>query len=172
MHLTSDKSIRAAPWGLPVYHLYCEGATEFVFTDNETNNERLFGAKNAAAHVKDAFHDYIVHGKTDAVNPAGSGTKASPVYRRTIAPGETSVVRVRLTETPQPDPFGSSYETTFHNRALDANDFYEALTPGLPEETAMIQRRSLAGLLWSKKFYYYPVIEWLEGDPTMPPPPP
>ena len=70
--------------------LYCEGASEFVFTENETNNQRLFGSKNTAAHVKDAFHDYIVHGKTDAVNPAGSGTKASPVYRRTIAPGETS----------------------------------------------------------------------------------
>ena len=77
MHLTGDKSIRASPWGLPVYHLYCEGASEFVFTDNETNNERLFAAKNPAPHVKDAFHDCIVHGKTDAVNPAFSGTKAS-----------------------------------------------------------------------------------------------
>ena len=171
MHLTSDKSIRAAPWGLPVYHLYCEGASEFVFTDNETNNERLFAAKNPSTHVKDAFHDYIVQGKIAAVNPAGSGTKGSPVYRRTIAPGETSTIRLRLTELPQPDAFGSSYETTFHERIKEADDFYQALTPGLPEETAMIQRRSLAGLFWSKKFYYYPVIEWLQGDPTMPPPP-
>ena len=70
MHLTSDKSIHAAPWGLPVYHLYCEDASEFVFTDNETNNQRLFAAENASAHVKDAFHDYIVHEETSAVNPA------------------------------------------------------------------------------------------------------
>ncbi len=171
MHLTGDKSIRASPWGLPVYHLYCEGASEFVFTDNETNNERLFAAKNPAPHVKDAFHDCIVHGKTDAVNSAFSGTKASPVYRRTIAPGETSAVRLRLTEFPQPDPFGTSYDATFHERVREADEFYNGLTPDLPEEKAMIQRRSLAGLLWSKKFYYYPVIEWLEGDPTMPPPP-
>ena len=109
--------------------------------------------------------------KIAAVNPACSGTKGSPVYRRTIAPGETSTIRLRLTELPQPDPFGSSYETTFHERIKEADDFFEALTPDLPEETAMIQRRSLAGLFWSKKFYYYPVIEWLEGDPTMPPPP-
>ena len=171
MHLTSDKSIRAAPWGLPVYHLYCEGASEFVFTDNETNNERLFAAKNASAHVKDAFHDYVVEGKIAAINPACSGTKGCPVYRRPIAPDETSTIRLRLTELPQAEPFGASYETTFRERIKEADDFFEALTPDLSEETALIQRRSLAGLFWSKKFYYYPVLEWLEGDPTMPPPP-
>ncbi|HEY5743610.1 MAG TPA: hypothetical protein VIS99_13830, partial [Terrimicrobiaceae bacterium] len=171
MHVTSDRSILAAPWGLPVYHLYCEGASEFVFTENETNNARLFAATNTVAYVKDAFHDYIVDGKKNAVNPAASGTKGSAVYRRTIAPGETSIVRLRLTETSQANPFGLPFETTFLDRTKEADDFYETLTPGLPEETAMIQRRSLAGLLWSKKFYYYPVSEWLEGDPTMPPPP-
>lgn len=171
MHLAGDNSVTVTPWGLPVYHYCCDGASEFVFTENETNNRRLFGSENKAAHVKDAFHDYIIHGKSDAVNPASSGTKASPVYRRTVAPGEASMVRLRLAESSQQEPFGSSYETMFQDRKREADDFYQALTPGLAEERAMIQRRTLAGLLWTKKFYFYPVIQWLEGDPTMPPPP-
>ena len=98
MHLTGDKSIRAAPWGLPVYHYYCEGASEFVFTENETNNQLLFRSKNTGAHVKDAFHDYVVHGKTDTVNPAGAGTKASPcpihLAHRFIRPSTTAQRRL------------------------------------------------------------------------------
>ena len=171
MQLTPEKSVRVVPWGLPVYEYYCEGASEFVFTENETNNQRLFGVKNPAAHVKDAFHDYIVDGKMEAVNPACVGTKASPVYRRTIDPGETSTIRLRLAEVPLPEPFGVAFETVFHEREKEADEFYEALTPGLPEESARLQRSALAGLLWTKKFYYYPIAQWLEGDPTMPPPP-
>ncbi|HVQ21540.1 MAG TPA: hypothetical protein VMS23_10885, partial [Terrimicrobiaceae bacterium] len=104
MHLAGDNSVTVTPWGLPVYHYCCDGASEFVFTENETNNRRLFGSENKAAHVKDAFHDYIIHGKSDAVNPASSGTKASPVYRRTVAPGEASMVRLRLAESSQQEP--------------------------------------------------------------------
>lgn len=171
MHLAAEGSIKAAPWGLPVYHYYCEGAAEYIFTENETNTQRVFGAANTGAYVKDAFHDYIVHGVKEAVNPAHTGTKAAAVYHRMVAPGETSVVRLRLTEAPQSDPFGATFDGAFHDRAKEADSFYEAITPGLPEEQAMIQRRALAGLLWGKKFYYYPVMQWLKGDPNLPAPP-
>ncbi|HRJ71908.1 MAG TPA: hypothetical protein PLS03_06765 [Terrimicrobiaceae bacterium] len=171
MHLGSENSIKAAPWGLPVYHLYCEGAPEFVFTDNETNNAKLFQARNASAHVKDAFHDFIIHGNTAAVNPALTGTKAAAIYRRMVASGETSVVNLRLSEPPQADPFGKAFQTIFTTRSAETDAFYESITPGLPSEPAMLHRRALAGLLWCKKFYYWPVIQWLIGDPTMPKPP-
>ncbi len=171
MHLATDHSIRVTPWGLPGYHFYSDGANEFIFTENETNNERLFNAKNATPHVKDGFHDYIVHGKADAVNSAKSGTKGASVFHRTIAPGETSVVHLRLSECPQSDPFGPEFEALFHQRKTEGDEFYDSITPGLPEDAGMVHRRALAGLLWCKKFYYFPVIKWLTGDPTMPTPP-
>lgn len=171
MHLSSEGCIKAAPWGLPQYHLYCEGSPEFVFTENETNNRKLFNAPNPAPYLKDGFHDYLVNGQKDAVNPNHAGTKAAAVYRRTVAPGETSTVRLRLTQTSLADPFGAEFEKTILNRSKEAEDFYDAITPNLPEDAALVQRRALAGLLWCKKFYYWPVTQWLEGDPTMPPPP-
>jgi hypothetical protein len=171
LHAAPDGSVTASPWGLPVYHWYCEGAPELVFTENETNNERLFHAPNPAPHVKDGFHDYVIHGRSEAVNAARAGTRVAAIYRRTVAPGETSVVRLRLTKKPMAEPFDSSFAETLHLRKKEADDFYEALTPDLPEEAALVQRRALAGLLWGKKFYYWPVLQWLQGDPTMPPPP-
>lgn len=167
----SDGSIVATLWGLPVYHWYGDGAPELVFTENETNTERIFQTPNPAPYVKDAFHEYLIHGREDAVNPARAGTKAAAIFRRTIAPGETSVVRMRLTKNPIADPFGDSFTETLHLRKKEADEFYGALTPDLPEEAAMIQRRAFAGLLWCKKFYFWPVMQWLMGDPTMPPPP-
>lgn len=171
MHLGPEGAIIAAPWELPVYHLYCDGATEFVFTENETNNQKLYNAANTSPHVKDAFHEYVIRGQSEAVNPAHAGTKAAAVYRRTIAPGETSVVRLRLCRPPQPTAFGTAFEAIFQQREREADDFYESLNPGMPEDMKLVQRRAFAGLLWCKKFYYYPVMQWLEGDPTMPPPP-
>lgn len=172
LHLASDgASVTVTPWGLPVYHLYAEGAPEYIFTENETNNQRLFNAPNPAPHVKDAFHEYLIHGDKNAINPAHSGTKAAAVFHRTIAPGETSVVRLRLAGAPMPEPFGHAFDAVFHQREAEANAFYEAITPNLPEEFALVQRRALAGLFWTKKFYYFPVMKWLQGDPTMPKPP-
>jgi hypothetical protein len=172
MHATPEGAVTAAPWGLPVYHWYVAGNPELVFTENETNNARLFGAPNPAPYVKDAFHDYLVHGRAGAVNPALEGTKAAAILRRTIGPGGRVEIRLRLTTTPMEDAFDGSFDETFRLRAFEADAFFETLTPGLSGERAMLQRRALAGLLWNKKFYYWPVIKWLEGDPTMPAPPP
>lgn len=171
MHLNPEGVIVAAPWEMPVYHFYCENADEILFTENETNNARLYQAKNSSDYVKDAFHDYIIQGDTAAVNPAQAGTKAAAVYRRKVAPGESSVVRLRLCVRSQADPFGSDWEGAFEQRHQEAEAFYEHLTPNLPPDMKLVKRRALAGLLWCKKFYFYSVMQWLTGDPTMPPPP-
>lgn len=173
MHLaTHANAVVAHPWGLPEYHLYADGDPEWIFTDNETNAARLFGAKNPAPYLKDAFHDFLVGGFRDAVNPSASGTKAAAVYYKTLAPGEEWTVRLRLCRPPKPEAFGSAFDEMFALRESECVAFYESRSPGLPAELAHVQRRALAGLFWCKKFYYYPVLKWLEGDPTMPPPPP
>ena len=178
MQLSEDKkSIIAHPFELPEYQLFCEEACEFLFTDNETNDQRLFHAKNAAPYVKDAFHDYIVEGNREAVNPQQVGTKATPVYQKILAPGEEWAVRLRLcsssrlASTPM-EIFGETFEKIMQLREEECLSYYKTLSAQLTEEMLLVQRRSLAGLLWCKKFYYYPVIDWLRGDPTMPPPPP
>jgi len=165
-------AIIAHPWGLPEYHLYCDAAEEFLFTDNETNAQKLFVAKNPAPHLKDAFHEYFVTGNKDAVNPSQFGTKAAAVYQKTLAPGEEWTIRLRLCRPPKPEPFGETFDATVAVREQECAAFYESRTPGLPKELSRVHRSALAGLLWCKKFYYYPVSKWLEGDPTMPPPPP
>ncbi len=173
MHVAPHgRGIVAHPWGLPEYHLYGEAAEDYLFTDNETNAANLFGAKNPAAFLKDGFHEYFVGGVAGAVNPARIGTKAAAVYRHTLEPGEEWTIRLRLCRPPKPKPFGKAFDALIEQREEEAKSFYEARSPGMRPELAEIQRRALAGLLWCKKFYYYPVIKWLQGDPTMPSPPP
>jgi len=166
-----DGSVEVSPWGLPAYRWYCEGDPEWVFTENETNNERLFQSPNPTAHVKDAFHEYVIRGQKDAINPVRTGTKAAAICRQMIAAGATFIVRMRLTSKPTEAPFGVLFDQTLELRKNEADEFYQATTPDLPAEAALVQRCALAGLLWGKKFYYWPVLQWLQGDPTMPPPP-
>ena len=171
MHLNPERVIVAAPWEMPVYHLYCEAAEEFLFTENESNAALLFGTASNSKYAKDAFHRVIVDGERDAVNPSLCGTKAAVVYRRELAPGEEWVIRLRLCIPPVVEPFGGGFEKFFTDRESEADAYYELLTPGLNEDLRLVQRRAQAGLLWCKKFYFYSVASWLEGDPTMPPPP-
>ncbi|HXT17356.1 MAG TPA: hypothetical protein VN706_17080 [Gemmatimonadaceae bacterium] len=157
------------------YHLACDGQPELLFTENDTNIARLYDGKNATPYVKDAFHDYIVHGKTDAVNPARTGTKAAAHYRLTIPAGEEHVVRLRLSadraDATRFDHF-EDFDKVFADRVAEANAFYADLAP--PEvsvDERRVQRQAFAGLLWSKQFYHYDVRQWLHGDPAFPPPP-
>src|SRR5256885_3621114 len=157
--------------------LFCEGAPELLFTENETNNQRLFNAKNSAPFVKDGINDYIVHGAKDAINPAQVGTKAAAHYQLNIAAGETATVRLRFTQAGAlltgERPFGKQFEQTFADRQREADEFYATVIPqDLSKDTQNVMRQSLAGLLWSKQFYHYIVRDWLTGDPAMPPPPP
>jgi hypothetical protein len=154
------------------HRLYLEGASELLFTENETNYERVFGSPNPSPYVKDAINDYVVAGKKDAVNPQRTGTKMAGVYRFNLAPGETKSLRARLCDRPHDDPFGD-FEAVFAQRIAEADAFYGELNdyPVSPDEKR-IQRQAFAGLLWSKQFYEYSVRDWLRGDPAMPPPPP
>jgi hypothetical protein len=150
------------------------GPPDLLFTDNETNVERLFGGHNPSPYVKDAFHAYLVEGKRDAVNPARQGTKAAAHYRLRVAAGATVTLRLRLTglDETTPEPFGAAFEEVFARRIGEADDFYAARLPAtLSDDERRVARAAHAGLLWSKQFYHYGVSDWLDGDPAQPPPP-
>ncbi|HEY9709866.1 MAG TPA: hypothetical protein V6D48_16800, partial [Oculatellaceae cyanobacterium] len=178
--IKNDKSlsiVEAAHETLGERWLYCEGLTELLFTENETNNERLFSVSNLYSYVKDGINDYIIQGRQEAVNPNLIGTKVAANYLLNIGAGETKIVRLRLSETP-PDqegvaPFGAEFETIFQNRKREADEFYDRISSNssLTEDMRNVQRQAFAGLLWSKQFYYYVVEDWLKGDRVSPPPP-
>ena len=149
-------------------------APQFLFTDNETNTKELYGGDNYTPFVKDAFHDYIVHGKTDAVNPESVGTKVAAYYKLEIPAGKEVVLRLRLSSqdlTPQKN-LGQEFDDIFAARQREADEFYATLiTPQLSSPETNIVRQAYAGLLWSKQFYHYIVYDWLTGDPQQPVPP-
>ncbi|BAY38701.1 hypothetical protein NIES2111_30490 [Nostoc sp. NIES-2111] len=153
--------------------LYCQSGAELLFTNNETNYERLFGLSNDSPYVKDGINDYVVNGKA-AVNPQRVGTKFSAHYTLQFAPGETQVLRLRLSDVQTLlDPFGNDFDTIFQTRIAEADEFYQRICPyPLSADERNIQRQAFAGLLWSKQYYNYIVHEWLHGDPGQPPPPP
>ncbi|MBL8747010.1 MAG: glucosidase [Phycisphaerae bacterium] len=145
-----------------------------LFTDNETNTQRLWNAPSASRYVKDAFHDYLIHGRTDAVNPERFGTKAAPHFRLELKPGESVVLRLRLVggEEAVGDPFDRSFDDTFDARLREADEFFATRgLAALDPDRAAVTRQAYAGLLWSKQFYHYSVRHWLDGDSTQPAPP-
>jgi len=149
-------------------------APRLLFTDNETNAARLFGAANPSPHVKDAFHELVIRGKADAVSPQNAGTKAAAWYRLDVGPGKEVVVRLRLSSADEaPDrPFGAAFDRLFEERIREADEFYAARIPeSLGADERAVMRQGYAGLLWSKQFYHYSVKDWLEGDPSQPKPP-
>ena len=155
--------------------LYCEGAPELLFTENETNTQRLFGAPNASPHVKDGINDYLVHGVQDSVNPELTGTKAAANYSITLQPGETTIIRLRFTNKLLKDSqfVGDPFERVFADRISEADEFYETVIPDhLSDDARSVMRQALGGLLWSKQYYHYVVEKWLGGDPKTPAPPP
>jgi len=150
-----------------------EGSPELLFTENDTNAQRLFGLPNASPYVKDAFDEYVVHGRRDAVNPKHQGTKAAAHYIIDIPAGGSATVRARLTGS-QHNAVASADEVDqiFLERMAEADEFYLSVIPAdLSDDARNIMRQSFGGLLWSKQFYHYVVKDWLEGDPTAPPPP-
>jgi hypothetical protein len=141
--------------------LYCEHAPEVLFTENESNAERLWGLGNQSAFVKDAFHDYLIAGRRDAVNSAGEGTKAAAVYRLQIPPHSSEVVRLRLTAKAQVDPF-KTFDETVATRLKQADEFYDRITPrSLNTDERRVHRQALAGMLWTKQYYFFDVDRWL-----------
>jgi hypothetical protein len=154
------------------YALYAQGAVPLLFTDNETNQQRIFGIPNASRYVKDGINDFVVRGNEGAVNPAHAGTKASVLYQLEIGPGEGEVVRLRLTDAglsrleqayPHGNPFEVAFEDVMDKRRLEADDFYHSITPlKTTPDSANVMRQALAGMLWTKQFYHYDVGQWLQ----------
>ena len=170
--LVADDTRMASPkYLLFDYHLgrrylYSSSGGKAIFTNNETNRERIFGEPNETPYVKDAFHRYFVEKEAGAINPDPYGTKASVHYHfPSVAPGESAVVRLRLSPHTLDDPLGN-VDSMIQKRREEADQFYETVYPkGATEEEKAIQRQALAGLIWSKQIYIFDVGGWLEGDP-------
>jgi hypothetical protein len=149
-------------------------APEILFTENDTNVARLYGAENATPYVKDAFHERVVGGRLDAVNPDRVGTRAAAWYRLTVPAAGSVSVRLRLTAADEATdrPFGAAFDGTMAARRAEADDFYATRIPeALTDDERAVSRQAYAGLLWSKQFYHYAIEPWLEGDPAQPAPP-
>ncbi|VEP16291.1 Mannosyl oligosaccharide glucosidase [Hyella patelloides LEGE 07179] len=156
------------------YYFYCQGDPELLFTENETNYQRIFNYDNGSKYAKDGINNYIVNGEKDAVNPNKIGTKFSPHYQLTIAPEETKVIKLRLSDRPNlTEPLGNEFDTIFKTRLNEADEFYQKInTSTLNDDLVNIQRQAFAGMLWSKQYYKFDIDRWLNGDPTQPAPPP
>lgn len=153
--------------------LYCDADPELLFTENDTNTQRLFNFVNGSHYFKDGINDYIVHGNQDAVNPEQTGTKAAANYKLAIAPGETTTIRLRLSDTSySTDEAFAKFEENFDARIHEADEFYQTIIPAhLSPDERLVMRQAFAGMLWSKQFYHYVIEQWLEGDPATPKPP-
>ena len=148
---------------------------EVLFTENETNYHRLYGTQNPGPYVKDAFHEYVIHGKCEAVNPTHNGTKAGLHYVLNVAPGKSQSIDLRLFSPKEKvaQPLGRDFQTNFKARVREADEFYESIAPPLmTTEERNVVRQAYAGLLWTKQFYHLIVEDWLQGDPAMPAPTP
>ena len=153
--------------------LYCEGDVPLLFTENETNHEKLFpGTKNESPHVKDGINDYVIHKAQDAVNPDKQGTKAAAHYKLTIGAGKTSVVSLRITKkgsNSNDTPFGKSFNTILNNRLSEADEFYKSVIPSnVNTDEANVMRQALAGMLWSKQFFFFDGDNWLDEHNSNP----
>lgn len=141
-----------------------------LFTENETNFERLFAVPNTSPYVKDGINDYVVHGQTRCVNPNQVGTKTAAHFKATVQPGETFVVKVRFSDQPCETPF-AGFNTVFDQRIAEADEFYAVVQrAGLSDDERRVQRQAFAGLIWSKQYYHFSVELWLKGDPSQPTP--
>ena len=181
--------------------LLCAGQPELLFTENESNLARLFNGKNRSPYVKDAFHEFVIHGNKAAVNPRQTGSKMAAHYQCQLQPGESQTIKLRLTDlepiasmshepglagvvtspghadraenVPGTNDFTQGFDALFALREKEADEFYASRVSGdLSDDAKNVTRQAFGGLLWSKQFYHYDVRRWLEGDPAGPPPPP
>ena len=172
LRATVDGAVQADHPTLGRRWLLCDDAPELLFTDNDTNVERLFDAPNPTPYVKDAFHAYVVHGRREAVNPTRMGTKAAARYRLSLAPGRTATVRLRLTDAPTWAPFGAEFDATLARRRTEADEFAATVIPErLSDDARNVMRQALGGMLWTKQWFHFDVARWLDGDPAQPAPP-
>ncbi len=168
MHQVADGTVMASHPALGDWILRCEGSPELLFTENESNAHNLWGQPNASPYVKDAFHSYVISGNREAVNPSMAGTKAAALYRLTVPAGGSTAVRLRLSAKMPTDAFGT-FDQIFATRLSEANEFYERITPRcLSDDERRVHRQALAGMLWSKQYYYFDVDKWLDEHEAHP----
>jgi hypothetical protein len=159
------KVVAASHVKLGERYLYCEGDAPLLFTENETNNQRIFGTPNLSHFVKDGINNYVVDGNHNAVNPENLGTKSAAHYPLTVGSEETATIRLRLTDL-DPDGIGNpfkSFDATLQTRLGEADAFYKSITPeSAAGDEALVMRQALAGMLWTKQYYFFDVGKWLE----------
>jgi len=198
--LPGNSCVELEHWQYGKRWLICAGNPELLFTENETNCTRLFNGGNRCPFVKDAFHEYLIHGNKAAVNPSQTGTKVAAHYPLQLEPGAFATLKLRLTDieplagvdmdapragiitspaheeraegVPGTNDFARGFDALFTTRQKEAAEFYESRVPkNLSDDAKAVTRQAFAGMLWSKQFYHYDVRTWLEGDPTQPKPP-
>ncbi len=164
------RAIEAQHSILGKYYLYCDGEAPLLFCENTTNNDRLFpGQPNAFPYAKDGINDAVVQGRQTAVNPAHEGTKASAHYRQMVAPGQSMTVHLRLTNQSLAAPFGPWIDETLAARLKEADEFYRSVTPpSVSPDAANVMRQAIAGMLWSKQFFFFDGDSWLEEHHSNP----
>jgi Mannosylglycerate hydrolase MGH1-like glycoside hydrolase domain len=168
------QAITASHAKLGERYLYCEGDVQLLFTENETNNKRIFGTDNASPYVKDGINNYVVQGSHDAVNPEKTGTKCAAHYHLNLGAGKTATICLRLCDL-APGAVGDPFENftqIMQTRQREADEFYESITPKrVSKDEALVMRQALAGMLWSKQYFYFDVDKWLTEhgqDPMKP----
>ncbi|MCU0418768.1 MAG: glucosidase [Cyclobacteriaceae bacterium] len=170
LYLDDAHSVEATHPRLGKYYLYCEAAAEPLFCENETNTLRLYGQPSEGTY-KDGIHDFVVHQNKEAINRTHQGTKMAFRIRQTPPPHEPVVLRLRLSKKYHAKPF-ASFQKIVDLRLAETEEFYQGMQASIAaEDERLIQRQALAGMLWSKQYYYYDVDVWLKGDAGQPPPP-
>jgi hypothetical protein len=170
LSMTSSGAVQVVHKNLGGFLWTLEDSPELLFTENETNGERIFGSPSIGKYVKDAFHDYIIGGRHDAVNPDHHGTKCCALYPLSLGPSQEITLHMRLSREGSPTLTKAVVAHVFSERIREADEFYAGYAPGLTPEAFRVQRQAFAGLFWSKQYYHFVVHTWLEGDPGLPPP--
>ena len=148
-------------------NLHCDALLPLLFTENETNNQRLFGTTNVSPHVKDGINDFVVLGRQEAVNPRQTGTKAAALFHANIDAGATAVIRLRLNAAAEVS--FNEFDEVVEQRRNEASAFYQAITPaGVGEDAANVMRQALAGMLWSKQHFFFDVDKWIDEHGNRP----
>jgi Glycosyl hydrolase family 63 C-terminal domain len=170
LYLQGPSEIEAAHPELGTFRLSLDGTPNVLFTENETNPQRIFG-RTGDGYYKDAFHEYLIDGRGQAVNPQPQGTKVCAVYQLNMEPRKQAILHFRLYRTGSRDTPRRDWDAIFDARIGECTDFYAAYSHELGDQARRLQRQAFAGLFWSKQFYHYVVQRWLDGDPNQPPPP-
>ncbi|MEM6352959.1 MAG: glucosidase [Cyanobacteria bacterium P01_D01_bin.14] len=173
------RSIEARHPDLSIRYLHCQSHDSWakqqeaiLFTENETNENALFGSENASPYTKEAFHRYVIDGETDAINPENTGTKAAAQYTITLPPGGSQSIRLRLSDRPEQVFDNGDFQQILQTCQQEADEFYQKISPTpMSDAERAVQRQAFAGLMWTKQVYHYDVSRWREGDSTQPTPP-